>query len=67
MGYKIFNLGEIHTSYANKESKYRGQYMYKIGFGGNIVEYSQKLLLVINKPMYSAYIQFNKFKNKKKS
>ena len=38
--------------------------MYKIGFGGNIIEYPQKLLLVINKPVYSAYINFNKLNNK---
>ena len=42
--------------------------MYKIGFGGNIIEYSPNLLLVINKPMYNAYIKFNKIlpKSKKK-
>ena len=67
LGYKLFNLGEIHRDYANKENKYHGQYMYKIGFGGNIVEYPQKLLLVINRPLYSAYVNFNKFKFKKKS
>jgi hypothetical protein len=47
--------------------KYHGQYMYKIGFGGNIVEYPQNLLLVVNKPIYSAYINLNKLKRKKKS
>lgn len=66
LGYKIFNLGEIHKDYNNKDNKYHGQYMYKIGFGGNIIEYSQNLLLVINKPLYNAYIQLNKFKPKKK-
>jgi len=66
-GYKIFNLGEIHKDYFDKSNKYYGQYMYKIGFGGNIVEYSQDLLLVINKPMYNAYVGFNKLKPKKKS
>ena len=65
LGYKIFNLGEIHKEYFNKSNKYHGQYMYKIGFGGNIVEYPPNLLLVINKPMYSAYISFNKLKKKK--
>ena len=40
--------------------------MYKIGFGGNIVEYPQNLILVINKPIYSAYINFNRLKPKKK-
>ena len=67
LGYNIFNLGEIHRDYANKNNKYHGQYMYKIGFGGNICEYSKNLLLVINKPLYSAYISFNKLKPKKKS
>lgn len=67
LGYKVFNLGEIHRDYLNKENKYHGQYMYKIGFGGNIVEYPQNLLLVINKPAYSAYVNFQKFKPKKKT
>lgn len=67
LGYKIFNLGEIHRDYLNKENKYHGQYMYKIGFGGNIVEYPQNLILIINKPAYSAYINLQKLKPKKKS
>lgn len=67
LGYKIFNLGEIHKDYLNKNSKYHGQYMYKIGFGGNIVEYSQNLLLVINKPIYTAYIKLQKLKPKMKT
>lgn len=67
LGYKIFNLGEIHKDYQNKDSKYHGQYMYKIGFGGNIIEYPPNLLLVINKPMYNAYSKINKFIKKKKS
>jgi len=67
LGYKIFNLGEIHRDYQNKENKYYGQYMYKIGFGGNIIEYPQNLLLVINKPMYSAYMNLKKLNPKKKS
>lgn len=67
LGYKIFNLGEIHRDYQNKENKYHGQYMYKIGFGGNIVEYPQNLLLIINKPIYSAYMSFKKLNPKKKS
>ena len=41
--------------------------MYKIGFGGNIVEYPQNLLLVINKPMYNAYTNIQKLKPKKKA
>ena len=67
LGYKIFNLGEIHKDYQNKNSKYHGQYMYKIGFGGNIVEYPPNLLLVINKPVYSAYTKLNRLIQKKKS
>lgn len=67
LGYKKFNLGEIHRDYNNKENKYHGQYMYKIGFGGNIIEYPQNLTLVINKPIYHAYINLNKLKPKKKS
>ena len=67
LGYKIFNLGEIHRDYLNKENKYHGQYMYKIGFGGNIVEYPQNLILIINKPVYNAYIKLQKLKPKKKS
>lgn len=63
-GYKIFNLGEIHKDYLNKTSKYRGQYMHKIGFGGNIVEYPPTLLLVINKHIFSTYTKINKFKSK---
>ena len=66
LGYKIFNLGEIHQNYINKENKYHGHYMYKIGFGGNIIEYPPALLLVINKPLYSAYTKLNKLKPKKK-
>lgn len=67
LGYKVFNLGEIYDNYLNNKSKYYGQYMYKIGFGGNICEYSQNLLLVINKARYNAYVGFNKLKPKKKS
>lgn len=55
LGYRIFNLGEIHNMYFDKNSKYYGQYMYKIGFGGNIIEYPPNLLLVVNKPMYALY------------
>ena len=54
MGYRIFNLGEIYKDY-NGDNKYHGLYMYKIGFGGNIIEYPPNLLLVINKPIYSLY------------
>ena len=58
MGYRIFNLGEIYKNY-NENNKYHGIYMYKIGFGGNIVEYPPNLLLVINKPIYSLYSKFS--------
>jgi len=64
-GYNKFNLGEIHQSYYNKNNKYYGQYLYKIGFGGNIIEYPPELILIINKPIYEASIKFNKFLNKK--
>ena len=60
LGYKIFNIGEIHKDYLNTNSKYHGQYMYKIGFGGNIVEYPPNLLLIINKPVYNAYSKLKK-------
>lgn len=55
IGYRIFNLGEIHQQYYKKSNKYYGQYLYKIGFGGNIIEYSPNLLLIINKPVYNTY------------
>jgi len=64
LGYKSFNLGEINSNYQNKDNKYYGQYLYKIGFGGNIIEYPPNLLLVINKPMYSAYTKLNSIKAK---
>lgn len=67
LGYNIFNLGEIHKEYYNKLNKYHGQYMYKIGFGGNIIEYPPNLILIINKPMYNAYTKLNKLIPKKKS
>ena len=63
-GYKIFNLGEIHKDYLNKTNKYHGQYMYKIGYGGNVVEYPPTLLLVINKHIFNTYTKINKFKSK---
>ena len=40
--------------------------MYKIGFGGNIIEYPPNLQLIINKPMYNTYINLKKIKPKKK-
>ena len=60
MGYKIFNLGEIHKNYLDKTSKFYGQYMYKIGFGSNIVEYTPNLILVINKPLYYLHKKINR-------
>lgn len=62
LGYHIFNLGEINKNYLDKSSKYHGQYMYKIGFGGNIIEYPPNLLLVINKPIYNTYTKLKSFK-----
>ena len=61
-GYHIFNLGEIHKDYYNKNSKYYGQYRYKIGFGGNIIEYTPNLMYVINKPLYNLYTKINRKK-----
>ena len=55
LGYRIFNLGEINNMYFDKTSKYYGQYKYKIGFGGNIIEYPPNLLLIINNPLYKLY------------
>ena len=66
LGYKTFNLGEINLNYLNKSNKYHGQYMYKIGFGGNIIEYPPTLLLIINKPLYNTYTKINKLKSKLK-
>lgn len=57
LGYRIFNLGEIHNMYFDKTSKYHGQYMYKTGFGGNIIEYPPNLILLVNKPMYKLYVK----------
>ncbi len=59
-GYRIFNLGEIYNRYYEKGNKYDGIYKYKIGFGGNIVEYPTELLLVINKPVYAIYSKLKK-------
>jgi lipid II:glycine glycyltransferase (peptidoglycan interpeptide bridge formation enzyme) len=59
-GYRIFNLGEIYNRYYEKGNKYDGIYKYKIGFGGNIIEYPTELLLVINKPVYAIYSKLKK-------
>ena len=61
-GYRIFNLGEIHKNYQDKSNKYHNQYLYKIGFGGNVIEYSPNLLLVINKPLFTIYNKINRKK-----
>lgn len=58
-GYNRFNLGEIHNQYFSKINKYRGQYLYKMGFGGKIIEYPPHLRLIINKPKYSAHQKIN--------
>ena len=60
LGYRRFNLGEIHQNYRDKSSKYYNLYTYKIGFGGNIIEYTPNLLLVINKPLYHLYTKINR-------
>lgn len=59
-GYTKFNLGEIHNNYYAKANKYYHQYTYKIGFGGNIIEYPETLRLIINKPVYNTYSKFHK-------
>ena len=61
INYKTFHLGEIHKDYKNTENKYHGQYLYKIGFGGTIVEYPPTLKLIINKPKYALYNIIRKF------
>lgn len=66
LGYKIFNLGEIHQNYIFTTNKYHGQYIYKIGFGGNIIEYPPNLMLIINKPRYIIYTKLKKLKQKMK-
>ena len=66
-GYNFFNLGEIHEDYQNPKNKYYGMYLYKIGFGGKIVEYPPTLLLVINKTKYNTYLKLNRIISKKKS
>lgn len=62
-GYHTFNLGEIHKNYM---TKYHGQYIYKIGFGGNVIEYPQNFLLVVNQRQFIAYTKMKKWKEKLK-
>ena len=62
LGYRIFNLGEIHKKYFDKSTKYYNQYKYKIGFGGNVIEYTPNLLFIVNKPIYKLYRKINRKK-----
>lgn len=64
LGYNIFNLGEIYSDYKNKDNKYYGIYQYKIGFGGNIIEYPERMLLIIDKNKYLMYSQICNLKRK---
>jgi len=64
LGYNKFNLGEIHYNYLSTACKYHGQYIYKIGYGGNVIEYPPKLMLIINKPRYIFYTKLNELKKK---
>ena len=59
VGYRRFNLGEIHQNYFDKTSKYYRQYKAKIGFGGDIVEYTPNLKYIVNKPLYKLYKKKN--------
>ena len=54
-GYNKFNLGEVHNMYFSKDNKYHNQYMYKIGFGGNVIEYPPEMKLIINKLAYTTH------------
>ena len=60
--YRIFNLGEIYKEFFDKNSKYHNQYKYKLGFGGNIVEYTPNLMLIINKSIYFLHTKLNRQK-----
>jgi len=52
LGYKHYNLGTI-PPLKNKDNKYYGIYLAKIGFNPRIYEYSGKFDLVINKYLYT--------------
>ena len=41
-----------------------GIYQYKIGFGGNIIEYPERMLLIIDKNKYLMYSQICNLKRK---
>jgi lipid II:glycine glycyltransferase (peptidoglycan interpeptide bridge formation enzyme) len=59
-GYRIFNLGEIHNTYYNKNSFYYNQYKYKISFGGNVINYTPNLIYIINKPIFRLFQKVNR-------
>ncbi len=63
-GYQIFNLGEISNNYQDKNSKYYGLYLYKQGFGGDIIEYPPDMQLVIDSNKYFLYSNICKVKRK---
>lgn len=67
LGYNIFNLGEINMNYHDVNDKYYGMYLYKVGFGGNIIEYAPMLMLVINKTKFNTYTKLKKIIPWKKS
>ena len=48
----------------NKDNKYYGIYQYKIGFGGNIIEYPERMLLIIDKNKYLKYSQICNLKRR---
>ena len=52
LDYKIFNLGNI-PFVCNKNDKYYGIYLSKIGFNPDIYEYCGELDLVVNKYIYT--------------
>ena len=60
LGYRIFNLGEIHNTYYDKNSSYYNQYKYKISFGGNVVQYTPNLIYIINKPIFRLFQKVNR-------
>lgn len=63
-GYTIFNLGEISKNYQNKDDKYYGLYLYKKGFGGDIIEYPEDMLQIIDNNKYYMYTNLCKIKRK---
>lgn len=63
-GYKIFNLGEISNNYQNNNDKYNGLYLYKKGFGGEIIEYPEDMIQIIDNNKYFIYTNLCKIKRK---